>query len=265
VSRKQTIEEAGAALPVEGLSAETCEAISSCGRILGALFLTDPKEPAFAPLREQLALLPSLAEWPFGSDAELDAAYSLIQRGLAEAGGGGSLGGRGGGAAAGDCAGAGGAGDCAEAGGADDSTATEGARGLAREYQRLFIGPHHFNAPAWGSVYLDRDRVLFGASLLELRQWMCAGGITVNAEKREPEDHIGKMLVLMGWLAAEKPELIRTFLAQHLMPWAPRYLELLRQDAQQPFYEGLAVLTQSTLEGIVRELKIEVVARTLYF
>jgi TorA maturation chaperone TorD len=209
---------------------ETCEAIESCGRILGALFLTDPKESAFGPLREQLEQLPSLADWPFGAEGALNEAYALIQEGLAETDG------------------------------SDDASVE-----LAREYQRLFIGPHHFKAPAWGSVYLDKDQVLFGASLLELRQWMREGGIVINQEKREPEDHIGRMLVLMGWLAAEKPELLHNYLAEHLMPWAPRYLELLREDAKQPFYEGLALLTQGTLEGVVESLGVKVAKKKLYF
>jgi TorA maturation chaperone TorD len=199
-------------------------AIASCGQILGALFLTDPKASGFTPLREHLAQLPSLKEWPFGTAEELDEAHALIREGLAKPSG-----------------------------------------ELAREYQRLFIGPHHFNAPAWGSVYLDKDQVLFGISLLELRQWMRENGITLNEDKREPEDHIGKMLVLMGWLATEKPELLRIYLAEHLMPWAPRYLELLHEDAAQPFYRGLAMLARCTLEGIVEELAVVTHARKLYF
>jgi TorA maturation chaperone TorD len=135
---------------------------------------------------------------------------------------------------------------------------------LAQEYQRLFIGPYAFEAPAWGSVYLDRESVLFGSSTLELRQWMRANGIVSHQEKREPEDQIGKMLVLLGWLAAEKPELVPEFLAEHLLPWAPRYLELLRKDAGQPFYEGLAVLTQATLGDIATELDVQVTEKKLY-
>jgi TorA maturation chaperone TorD len=208
----------------EIVSSEECEAIGFCGQVLGALFLTDPKEPEFQSLRAQLEQLSSFEEWPFGDGADLKVAYALMQEGLV---------------------------------GADGD--------LAREYQRLFIGPHHFNAPAWGSVYLDKDQVLFGASLLELRQWMRENGITINEDKREPEDHIGKMLVLLGWLAVEKPALIRDFLGEHLMPWAPRYLELLQKDARQPFYEGLAVLTRVSLEELVIAQAVLVRARKRYF
>jgi len=136
---------------------------------------------------------------------------------------------------------------------------------LIREYQRLFIGPQHFNAPAWGSVYLDRDSVIFGSSTIELRQWMRANGISINESERVPADHIGRMLLLLGWLAEEKPDLVGEYLAEHLMPWAPRYLELLEADAQNPFYEGLALLTGVTLDSICLDLGVEPVEKRLFF
>lgn len=142
--------------------------------------------------------------------------------------------------------------------------AASGPIPLSREYQRLFIGPHHFEAPAWGSVYLDSDQVLFGTSTQELQQWMGQNGIFVNDGKREPVDHMGKMLALLGWLAREKPTLVAEFLSMHLMPWAPRYLELLRVSAKNPFYEGLAVLASATLDGIIDELGVEPVKKQLY-
>ncbi|MCL2807740.1 MAG: Tat proofreading chaperone DmsD [Coriobacteriia bacterium] len=135
---------------------------------------------------------------------------------------------------------------------------------LAREYQRLFIGPHHFEAPAWGSVYLDREQVVFGSSLLELREWMREHSILTNEKHNVPEDHIGKMLALLGWLAAEKPELVDQFLAYHLMPWAPRYLSLLHECSKHTFYTGLALWTQATLSSMVQEYAIAVAKRKLY-
>jgi TorA maturation chaperone TorD len=209
---------------------EMIEAIASTGQILGMLFVQNPQEPELQLLLNELRALPSFDEWPFGAEGELDEAYRLIEAGLAEV---------------------------------PDATVLRNP--LAREYQRLFIGPHHFNAPAWGSVYLDRESVLFGCSTLELRQWMRENGIAVSSEKREPEDHIGRMLLLLAWLAQEKPELIGEFLREHLMPWAPRYFELLEEDARQSFYQGLAVLSRTTLADMTDTLGIQAVKKKLYF
>ncbi len=77
----------------------------------------------------------------------------------------------------------------------------------AQAWQRLFVGPWALPSPPWGSVWLDRESVLFGDSTLALRQWMREKGTSsVDARERhsvrneaiqfemkqnEPEDHFG--------------------------------------------------------------------------
>jgi len=136
---------------------------------------------------------------------------------------------------------------------------------LKEEYQRLFIGPNHLDAPAWGSVYLDRDNVLFGSSTFELRSWLHWQGITIRNERREPEDQIGKMLLLMAWLAEEKPHLLAEYLSAHLMPWAPRYLDLLEANASLPLYKRIARDLRDSLADIMERLGIQAVRKRLYF
>ncbi|MCZ0778023.1 Tat proofreading chaperone DmsD, partial [Klebsiella pneumoniae] len=60
---------------------------------------------------------------------------------------------------------------------------------LPEAWQRLFIGPWALPAPPWGSVWLDKESVLFGDSTLALRQWMRENGIALEADGNEPEDH----------------------------------------------------------------------------
>lgn len=57
--------------------------------------------------------------------------------------------------------------------------------------QRLFVGPWALPSPPWGSVWLDRESVLFGDSTLALRQWMREKGIQFEMQQNEPEDHFG--------------------------------------------------------------------------
>ena len=49
---------------------------------------------------------------------------------------------------------------------------------------------------ARGSVWLDRENVLFGDSTLALRQWMRDNGIQFAMQQNEPEDHFGSLLLL---------------------------------------------------------------------
>lgn len=60
---------------------------------------------------------------------------------------------------------------------------------LPQARRRLFIGPWALPAPPWGSVWLDKESVLFGDSTLALREWMRTSGIALDLERNEPEDH----------------------------------------------------------------------------
>jgi TorA maturation chaperone TorD len=120
---------------------------------------------------------------------------------------------------------------------------------LSDAFQRLFIGPYALPAPPWGSVYLDKESVLFGSSTLQLRQWMQSHGIAPHFDQAEPEDHIGLMLMMAAWLEEQEPQWLPEFLGDHLLCWSGRYLERLQQGAQHPFYQAIALLTRATLQG----------------
>lgn len=198
---------------------EPVDAIVFAGASLAPFFLNDPRTgdaaDAFAALAE-LDVAAAAAQWPFAGDevAAVEGALAAMKEGLAA--------------------------------GADHDD-------VVWEYRRLFVGPGHLPAPPWGSVYTDRECVVFGESTLALRAWMRTVGVERLADERTPEDHIGLMLALLSFLAAERPELVDDYLRDHLLTWAPHYLEALEEAAEQPFYVGLARLTRLTLAGLQRE------------
>ena len=132
-------------------------------------------------------------------------------------------------------------------------------------WQRLFIGPYALPAPPWGSVWLDRESVLFGDSTLALRQWMRENHIVFEMRQNEPEDHIGTLLMLAAWLAengrdAECDQL----LAWHVLPWSTRFLTVFSENAGHPFYRALGQLALLTLADWRSTLLIPVAEKTLY-
>lgn len=207
---------------------ESMEAVAFAGASLAPFFLNDPRTgdaaDAFAALAE-LDATAAAAEWPFVEEAEARAALAAMVDGLAA--------------------------------GADNEA-------LVWEYRRLFVGPGHLPAPPWGSVYTDRECVVFGEATLALRAWMRRVGVARIADERTPEDHIGLMLALLSYLAEERPDLVDEYLRDHLLTWAPHYLEALEAAADHPFYQGLAALTRSTLLGLQTARGLEVTLPRFY-
>ena len=137
---------------------------------------------------------------------------------------------------------------------------------LSEAWQRLFIGPYALPASPWGSVYLDKENVLFGDSMLELRQWMRENDIANEQENNEPDDHIGMLLMLAAWLAEEGLlQKVDELLAWHILPWSGRFLELFIANAQHPFYQALGELTRITLADWRAEMLIPVAQKELHF
>ena len=200
---------------------EQMEAVAFVGEALAPFFLEDPETGSAGASFEAFAGLGARAaagEWPF-CDAR------AVEAGLAEM-----------------------------VGGLADGVTDE----LVWEFRRLFVGPGHKAAAPWGSVYTDHDGVMFGESALALGAWMRRQGIARLADEGDPDDHIGLVLMMMAWIAWNRPELLREFLQQHVLTWTSHYLGKLEAEARHSFYRGLAVVTRASLEGVQSELGIEV-------
>lgn len=208
--------------------ADQMAAVAFAGASLAPFFLNDPRTgdaaDAFAAMAE-LDVAAAAAEWPFVDEATAADALALMREGLAA--------------------------------GADNEN-------LVWEYRRLFVGPGHLPAPPWGSVYTDRECVVFGEATLALRAWMRRVGVARTTDERTPEDHIGLMLALLSYLAEERPDLVDEYLRDHLLTWALHYLEALEAAADHPFYQGLAALTRSTLLGLQAARSLEVTLPHFY-
>ena len=207
------------------MSEELLERVAFAGSVLGPLMMEAPDSPRCLSIIDQLAVLDSLGEWPFGSEDDRALAYDLIARGLS----------------------------------------AEYRPTLKQEYTRLFIGSSKFQAPPWGSVYLDHDSVVFGDSTVELRRWLKANGVDVLYAEKEPPDQIGRALLLLVYLVEERPDLVSAYLDDHLLPWAPRFFELFVGDASHPFYEGLGRLGRTVTDALVEAREAPARARKLFF
>ncbi|MEQ4674337.1 Tat proofreading chaperone DmsD [Providencia vermicola] len=141
---------------------------------------------------------------------------------------------------------------------------TKQSETLKEAYERLFIGPNALPAPPWGSVYLDKENVLFGISTLELRAWLRNNQINIELNANEPEDHVGLLFLLTAWVIQNKPELLNDLLEIHFLPWIYRYLEKMQLQSGNHFYEATALLATETLKYLQKEAQLTPVNKELY-
>lgn len=206
-------------------------AIALTGRILGALYSQPPDSAEVAPLVTLLRQGDWLAQWPVSDDRLPAIAVALRVAASVPA--------------------------------ADQPDTPPEA--LTDAWQRLFVGPWALPAPPWGSVWLDKDGVLFGESMVQLRQWLRGQGISWANSDTEPCDHIGALLLLAAWLAEQgRGQALDQLLAWHLLPWAYRFLEVFTAKAEHPFFSALGKLCWITLQHWQAALIIPVAQKQLY-
>ena len=193
------------------MDTELLESIRSCATLTGALLLQSPSNEAIAQTTRELRAMDVVREWPFGTANERSDAANLLSA-------------------------------CRD----------EPTDRLDREYHHSFVGPQYLEAPPWGSVYLDSESVVFGDSCIALTRWMRANGIALHESSgREPADHIGRMLVLLGWLCENDPALVEEYVRLHLNTWAPVYFKRFDDAAaESPFYRAVARLASLMLRDI---------------
>ncbi|TKB50490.1 molecular chaperone TorD [Ferrimonas sediminicola] len=143
---------------------------------------------------------------------------------------------------------------------------------LKRDYTELFIGPGELKAIPWGSPYLHEKRLLCGPSTEAFAAFCQHHGIQVTTQTKEPIDHMGLMLSVVASLLAEEAKqangvavkVAGDLLTEHLLPWGGRFCQLMAEGANTPYYQGIALLTTSLLEGLEQDLDLTPLSLQLF-
>ena len=137
------------------------------------------------------------------------------------------------------------------------SGAEEGEQlAMAREYTRLFISAFpHVIAPPYGSIYLEKDRLVYANSTSEVLRFYDETGFTLKEDLKDLPDHIAHELEFMGTLAGEEcqasgsekiklEEIQMNFLSRFILPWVPTFCEKVAEHSRNSFYHHLGNLTK---------------------
>jgi len=127
---------------------------------------------------------------------------------------------------------------------------------MAREYTRLFINAFpHAIAPPYGSIYLEKEGLVYGKSRSEVLRFYHETGFTLKEDLKDLPDHIAHELEFMGILASEESqasgnekikleEIQMNFLSRFLLPWVPTFCQKVAEDSRYLFYHYLGNLTK---------------------
>jgi TorA maturation chaperone TorD len=135
---------------------------------------------------------------------------------------------------------------------------------LAEDYNGLFAGPGHLSAPPWESVYLSKEKLLFGEAESSVRGSYRSFGLAADTSS-EPADHITLELAFMARLCtlaiAEQlrfAEILsgqQAFLEEHLLRWVPAWADCITLNARTEFWRGLSAVTRGWLENDLTEVR----------
>ena len=156
-----------------------------------------------------------------------------------------------------------------------DSISTEA---VATDYAQLFIGPDTLKAAPWASVYLTEDQTLCGQPTQAVKAFYREHGLEIDTGTHEPEDHLGLMFAFMADRLARMVHALdgnslddnslddntlnnsasidadmtclQTFLSEYVLTWAPRFLEVMHDNASTDVYRGISLLTKGSLEQL---------------
>lgn len=134
---------------------------------------------------------------------------------------------------------------------------------LTPEFTRLFIGPFHPPCLPYGSVYMEKNRILMGDSTMDALKRYRELGVDLDQHFKEAPDHICAELEFMCLLVYKELAGIRSgdpgqvqqmlahqqsFLSEHLIQWIPLFTDRVIEHADTWFYPDLARATRIFLD-----------------
>ena len=139
---------------------------------------------------------------------------------------------------------------------------------LKFDYLSMFVGPKTLLAPPYGSIYMEEQGQIMGASTYDAMRMYQEAGLKKAVNFKEPPDHIRVELDFMFTLIQQTIELCEEsklseaenkinlqleFLAKHIAGWVKPFTNNIIENAKTDFYKNLAKAT----EAFIRQEFIE--------
>jgi len=134
---------------------------------------------------------------------------------------------------------------------------------LEVEYTRLFVNAYpRIPAPPYSSVYLDKDRQVWGPSTAQAGRFYEEAGLSPSEDFADIPDHISAELEFISYLILEQQklrpegtaagqdtvEIEGRFLADHFLKWVAQFLNQVVKSTENTFYGAIAHLALRFVE-----------------
>jgi TorA maturation chaperone TorD len=134
---------------------------------------------------------------------------------------------------------------------------------LKKDYFYLFQGVGVPLATIWESVYFTKDRTIFSARTLQVREWYRRYSLQAELKNREPDDHLGLELQFVSHLASLAASAVRDknakrmreiladqhkFIEDHPFAWVNLWCDAVQRNAETDFFKGIAYLSYGVLK-----------------
>ena len=144
-----------------------------------------------------------------------------------------------------------------------DRASILGPENLKIDYARLFVGPFNLLAPPYGSVFVEGERRVMGASTADVQKRYQVAGLDVATGFKDAPDHIAAELEFMHFLIFKAMEAAnqgdvngiitcflnqQSFLKDHLGAWLPEFTCKIVDNAKTSFYQNLARATEAFIK-----------------
>jgi TorA maturation chaperone TorD len=119
---------------------------------------------------------------------------------------------------------------------------------IKEDFNRLFVGPGKKEVYPWGSIYTDKEGLLFGPSTILWEQFCKQYNINITPSSNEPSDHFA--LIFYAIVAVMQSEydnefkgiIVDKILSTHFYPWGIELLSLIDMKAETDYFRGFSLL-----------------------
>lgn len=119
------------------------------------------------------------------------------------------------------------------------------------DYQDLFVGVRSkVKVPAWESIYVSSEPIMFGDCTLKARLWYDRYGMEIKNIRHEPDDHMGIELIFLGYLMKEDISGADNFFKEHIANWYHKFFAAMVTNAATDLYRGLAMALLAICEDV---------------